>query len=440
MSFTQILRSGHEFSSDEVLLEFRFKLLNSIMMVIVIASFTFGSLHFLKINIISDFHAYANYIFSLSSIIFLTWLRYDKESYSVIVVAMILSALITFTSALITVPQDELRIMWFYVTIVTAFFAGGIIYGYATAIATILIILISNAMFPLNLSTLAITTSISGIIILTLIVSIYAKKVIDIEESLSMLNKLLTLKVEDGISELRHKDELMLQQARLAQMGEMIAMIAHQWRQPLSSIGAISTNLKLSLILGEEISNETLSSELQSIDERIELLSKTIDDFRNFYKTDNKKDYFDVNSMINKTIEVLKPALKNANVTLKTHAGLLEKISTYESEIIQVLMNIIKNSIDAHKEKDSQLPREIDVYSVLKNNKILIEVLDNAGGIKENILSNIFDPYFSTKTSKNGTGLGLYMSRIIISEHCMGSLEVENIKDGVKFTISLPLN
>ncbi len=437
ISLQNILESGHTFSDHELPLKFKFRLLNTIMLIIIFTSTLFGLLHYLDLAPIGDFHANANFLFAFSNVIFIIWLRLSKESYNLVTALMIASGLATFTSALITIPNDEFRIMWFYITVFLAFFTGGILYGYITAATSILIILVSNYFFDLNLSSLAIITAVTGLIVLTITVKVYTKKMLDLERSLISLNDSLKSEVNSTVEEIRKKDELMLQQARLAQMGEMIAMIAHQWRQPLSSISAISANIQLSLALNEEIDKETLEQELRTIDNRVTLLSNTIDDFRNFYNTDNEKSEFDLSDTIDQAIEVLTPALLNADITLTFESSLTDSISSLESEILQVLMNIIKNAVDILKEQDKAGVILIKAYQDHEHANIVIE--DNAGGISDEIINSVFDPYFSTKKEKHGTGLGLYMSKTIIQEHCGGILSVQNSNGGARFSIKLPI-
>ncbi len=249
INLQNILESGHTFSDQELSLKFKFRLLNTIMLIIVLTSIIFVTLNNVGLAPIGDFHTKINAMFAITNFIFILWLRHDKTRYNLIVLLMLVSAMIDFTSALITIPNDEFRIMWFYITVFLAFFAGGLRYGYTTAAASITIILLSNSYFDLNLSSLAITTAITGLIILTLTVRVYTQKMIDLENALLALNETLHSKVKAGIDDIRKKDEYMVQQARMAQMGEMIAMIAHQWRQPLASIAAITANIQLDIAL-----------------------------------------------------------------------------------------------------------------------------------------------------------------------------------------------
>jgi len=437
VNINNILESGHHFTNNEVSLKFRFRLLNTIMLIIVLTSTIFGILHYLNISKINDFHANVNFFFAVSNLLFIYYLRYLKSSYKTIVLLMLFSSLLTFTSDLLTVVNDEFRIMWFYITVFLAFFTGGVVYGYITMLLSIFVILTCNALFDLYLSELSIVTAITGLLIMSYSVKVYTQKMIDLEKTLLSLNNSLHHKVDDATVELQKKDAYMLQQARLAQMGEMIAMIAHQWRQPLSSIAAITTNLKISMSLGDDIKPEQLEYDLSAIENRIELLSKTIDDFRNFYKTDGQKRSFDLDKAIHQSLDVLSPAIMGANVHVDFKNYLKKPIVSYESEVIQVIMNLVKNAVDILKEKEG--PREIYVNSYEDDRFAYIVVEDNGGGVASEHITKIFEPYFSTKKEKNGMGLGLYMSHLIIYEHCKGTLEVENTSKGALFKVKIPL-
>ena len=432
-----ILESNHTFDDHELPLKFKFRLLNTIMMVIITTATTFGILHYAGLVPIGNFHANINFFFAATNLILIIWLRHNKSAYNTVMTLMLISGLITFTSSLITIPNDEFRMIWFFLMVFLAFFAGSIYHGYFTAALSIIIILVSNHYFDLNLSPLAISTAIIALLLLTLSIKVYTQKMIDLENALTTLNDSLNAKVKETVDEVRQKDKMMLQQARLAQMGEMIAMIAHQWRQPLSSISAISTKLQLSLALGEEIDKGTLSKELQNIDKRVLLLSDTIDDFRNFYNANNQKNSFDLSKTITQTLEVLKPAIDQAEINLSLQNSLKTHVNSLEGEVLQVVMNLIKNAIDVLKEHEGE--RNIWIRSYQNRSHAFVSVEDNAGGIDQAVIERIFEPYFSTKKEKNGMGLGLYMSQLIIQKHCNGTINVKNSKRGALFVISLPL-
>jgi PAS domain S-box-containing protein len=251
------------------------------------------------------------------------------------------------------------------------------------------------------------------------------------------LNELQEQRISAGVMQLRKKDELMLQQAKMAQMGEMISMIAHQWRQPLSTIRAIAQNLRISTMLNEPISSDLLNNKLQSISSHVSLLSETIDDFRNFFRPDKEKNSFIVDDLIHKALDVLESSLHQDTINLTLDLNLKIPIVSFQNELLQVLINLISNAIDALNKE--QPIKHITITSSHNQKMAVITIEDNAGGIKKENIDTIFEPYFSTKETKNGTGLGLYMSKIIIQEHCQGELNAKNSSDGAIFTLKLPL-
>jgi len=233
----------------------------------------------------------------------------------------------------------------------------------------------------------------------------------------------------------------MIQQSRLAQMGEMISMIAHQWRQPLGAISTTVINLKLKLELeafdfttqnGLKEANNYLLQRLENIEDFVQNLTTTIDDFRNFYKPNKESLDITFQELTDKALKLMQHLLEKNNIVIKTLYNSQEKITMYENEMLQVLLNILKNSQDNFLERGIFQPK-ITIQTIGK--KILIS--DNGGGINPQIIDKIFDPYFSTKTQKNGTGLGLYMSKTIVHEHHHGTIDVKNSKSGVVFTIDL---
>ncbi|MEA3554658.1 MAG: ABC transporter substrate-binding protein [Campylobacterota bacterium] len=237
--------------------------------------------------------------------------------------------------------------------------------------------------------------------------------------------------------EIQSKDKQMLHQSRLALMGEMISMIAHQWRQPLTAISARVNNLTFKIMMGEELDKELFQKELDHIGEYSQHLSKTIDDFRGFFDKDKTKEVTTLEDIVNSTLNIVQTSVENKNIKIITNFNCKEEFETYPNEIKQVVLNLIKNAEDILIEKELKDPTiTIETNSTDKSHKVLI-IKDNAGGIPEDIIDNIFDPYFSTKKEKDGTGLGLYMSKTIIEDHCKGRLSVSNDNDGAVFKIVL---
>ncbi len=244
----------------------------------------------------------------------------------------------------------------------------------------------------------------------------------------------------------RAKTEQLVRQSRLAQMGEMISMIAHQWRQPLGAISATITAIQTKMHLGkltchtengEPNGNDYLFDRFDKIHKYVQYLSQTIDDFRNFFKPDKSATWFTLTEAVERTLSMTEQTLYDYEIEVQFVAEKLPPIHCFENEVVQVLLNLIKNAEDALIERKIPEPKiTIGLQNGGKTQSIIIE--DNAGGISKETIDRIFDPYFSTK-SKNGTGLGLYMSKTIIEEHCHGKLEFENTEEGARFTVILPV-
>ncbi len=243
------------------------------------------------------------------------------------------------------------------------------------------------------------------------------------------------------ITEQKEHEKQLLQQSRLAQMGEMISMIAHQWRQPLSAISATAANLETKIHLksfelntakGQEKQNTYFLEKLEAISTYIQNLTSTIDDFRNFYKPNKTITTTTFKEVSQKALGIIQVSLESDAIELIFDYQSNEEIPMYENEMMQVVLNIFKNAQDNFNEKKVKNPK----IEILTRDKSL-SITDNGGGIPEKIIEKIFDPYFSTKDEKNGTGLGLYMSKTIVEEHHEATLTVENVDGGVCFSIDL---
>jgi len=258
---------------------------------------------------------------------------------------------------------------------------------------------------------------------------------------LKNLNATLKQKVKTQYEQNLEKEQQLLQQSRLAQMGEMISMIAHQWRQPLGAISATAINMQMKIELdsydlskeeGKKSYQDYLYSELTNISDYVQNLTTTIDDFRNFYKPNKEIISSKLENICRKSLNIIKASLINENVNIIREYNSDLEVKMYENEMMQVVLNILQNSHDNFKENNIK-----DPYILIKTEDKSISIFDNGGGIDKDIIDNVFDPYFSTKKNKNGTGLGLHMSKTIVEEHHNGILSVKNINNGVCFTITL---
>jgi len=234
------------------------------------------------------------------------------------------------------------------------------------------------------------------------------------------------------------KEKLILEQSKFVQMGDMIGNIAHQWRQPLSLISTVTSGLKLDFELNK-IEKENSIKNLQTVLDTVIYLSDTINQFSNFIKEDRILTKVKVQDRILEVLKILEASLKNnhININLQLNEETPLYVELVIGQLSQVLINIITNTKDAYVINKITTNRKIDIQSFKKDNFAYITIEDYAGGIKEDILSQIFDPYFTTKHQYHGTGLGLYICKDIIEKHLKGKIYVQNTNEGVKFTIKL---
>ncbi len=243
-----------------------------------------------------------------------------------------------------------------------------------------------------------------------------------------------------NLTEIKNKEEIMLQQSKMASLGEMIGNIAHQWRQPLSSISTAASGLKVQKEYGL-LNDELLEYNLDSITETTKFLSQTIDDFQNYIKSDKKKKSFDIKNSIEKVLTIVNASFKNNFINVNTKINSI-LINGFENELNQALLNVLTNSKDAMRDTEEE-NRDIFISTYEKDRFAIIEIIDTAGGIEKDIIKRVFEPYFTTKHKSQGTGLGLYMTHKIITDSMKGLITIENSeyknKKGIKVTLSIPI-
>ena len=252
-----------------------------------------------------------------------------------------------------------------------------------------------------------------------------------------------TIEIEDQINENIKKDSILAHQSKMAAMGEMIGNIAHQWRQPLSTISTITTGIKIQRDLG--ITNLDLeNSAMEKINKHVQYLSQTIDGFRNFFESNKEAVEFKMDELFTKLFDLIEIQYSNKNIIFVKDINSI-KLYTLENELLQVLINIINNARDALEKTNNT--KYIFITTKIENNNIIIEIKDNGGGIDKTIINKIFEPYFTTKDKSQGTGIGLFMSEQIVIKHLKGSIKVSNVKykykakefKGASFEIVLPI-
>jgi len=271
------------------------------------------------------------------------------------------------------------------------------------------------------------------------------ENLIDIKtKELQELNNNLENRIRLELQKNREKDQQMIQQSRYAALGEMIGNIAHQWRQPLSAISSTASSVEVQMQLGLA-TDDDIKKSYEDIRSYVQFLTQTIEDFRGFFKEDKELIDFDLKEVIIKSLSIVNATYKDNNI--KLFSDVPKEIYSHgiASELSQVFLNIFNNARDAIKENNPENRNVIIYYKPAKHHHIL-SIQDNAGGIPENIITKIFDPYFTTKHQSQGTGIGLYMSKEIVEKNMKGQIKVENKNqyingleyNGACFTITLP--
>ncbi|MCF6172331.1 MAG: ATP-binding protein [Campylobacteraceae bacterium] len=244
-------------------------------------------------------------------------------------------------------------------------------------------------------------------------------------KELQELNKSLKIKIQEEVKKSREKDEIMFRQSRLAAMGEMIGNIAHQWRQPLNAISLIIQSFQTKRMLGVEIDDEFINTQVKEGSLLAQNMSKTIDDFRNFFSPNKKSELFSVKENIQKSIEILNGYYLKNSIHINLVCKQDFKILGFPNEFSQVIINLLSNAKDALNETNPDV-KVIEVVIYKENQRGIIEIIDNGGGIQKEVLDRIFEPYFTTKHKSVGTGIGLYMSEQIVEQQMDGELKAQN--------------
>lgn len=263
------------------------------------------------------------------------------------------------------------------------------------------------------------------------------RKVLERTHELDELNRTLDQRVRDEIAKRKEQENLLIHQSRLAAMGEMIGAIAHQWRQPLNALSLVLQNMRIQHGYGE-LSDESMQRMQLKAAQLIERMSSTIDEFRNFFKPSKHPAAFNLAQNVKSAADIMEGVLKNHSIELVLQCDDRIELFGIAGEFSQVVLNLLSNAKDAVLDSRQQQPR-IVVRAARAGDRVHLDIEDNGGGIESALLNKIFEPYFTTKDEGKGTGIGLYMSKMIVENNMNGSLEASNTGAGARFRINLPL-
>lgn len=255
-------------------------------------------------------------------------------------------------------------------------------------------------------------------------------------EELIRLNMELEHQLAHESRKNERNEKLMIAQSRMAMMGEMIGMIAHQWRQPITIIGMITNNTLIDMQISG-LNKEQLLLDLDLIDKQIHYLSRTIDDFRNFFRPNKFPQKVMFKELSDELETILGKSFESLGIELIFKGDKNIWLTTYKNELLQVLLNILTNAKDAFENKNKKNKKIIcSIHNHCES--AIFFITDNAGGVPPDVFTHIFDPYFTTKDEQDGTGLGLYMSTIIVEKHLRGNIRASTDEIGMTFAITIP--
>ncbi|MHC3993424.1 ABC transporter substrate-binding protein [Thiomicrolovo sp. ZZH C-3] len=279
--------------------------------------------------------------------------------------------------------------------------------------------------------------------VLAVIALLFGYKYIRLDElvkrrtrELTELNATLHERVEEAVAENRDKERMMIQQAKMATIGEMIESIAHQWRQPLNVMGIGIANLDFKRQLGK-VDDAELDTLINIVHRQVDYMSQTIDDFRNFFKKDKQLETVRLHTLVDEVLALVIPALEQKKISVEVDVPEGMEAELYPNELKQVILNLVSNAKDVLLHHGYG-EKKIRVTAREDGDAIQLFVADNGGGVPEEIMDKIFDPYFTTKFESQGTGIGLYMSKIIMEKNLRGTISVENRHGGAEFAVRLP--
>jgi signal transduction histidine kinase len=410
--------SNWEFSEEERELRSKFQMMN-----IAIVLSSIAVLYGTTLNLFRENYALAAFEFSLflSNVGLWFLLRKKKENYDTVAIAV--TAQFTFLLILllyVSGPED-MKVTWFFTyPIIILYFKNE---KHAIPWFIFLITMVLVAPFQPFFHT---DFTFFQLFYLAFVLSI-----------VSIIVYFYKIKMDEAAALIHSQERMLALQSRQAVMGEMISMIAHQWRQPLSTVTLQISNLEVKKLLGERADIAEYEAALNKISKTVVYLSETIDDFRTYFHPNKELSAVKVEDLLHKVVAFVEPRIQKHNIRVDIKDFESTTLHTYVNEVVQVLLNIVNNAIDELIERAIQKPTL--TFSIVRSVKSLfIYISDNAGGITPENLAVIFEPYFSTK-GKNGTGLGLYMSQMIMQKQFHTKISVETTKEGSTFCVEVPL-
>ena len=426
-----ILTSDWVFSEDELELKGKFQMMNIAFMLS-----SFGLVFGISANLIKESYFYIPYevLALLFNLILFISLRKSKKIFPLVAFMESLQFTLLFLFFIYTSEIESLRFIWIFAyPIVLLYFQSE-----KSAIYWIVMMLVLINIAPyqpfiaIDYTPFQVVYMSVVLLVISGTVYFYQKKMDEAKSTIFEQQALL----KKQLNELTQKDKLLTVQSKQAVMGEMISMIAHQWRQPLSTVTLSISDLQVKKMLGTPVDDAELDAKLQDISDTVVYLSETIDDFQTYFKPNKEINRESIHETVEKAVNFVKSRIYKHHIVLNFIKGDDFIIETYQNELIQVILNILNNAIDElAKLEREELKIDIEISDL--EDSLILKIEDNADGISLENIESIFEPYYSTK-GKNGTGLGLYMSQMIMQKQFNSKIEVSSSSKGSSFSMRVP--
>ena len=403
---------------DELFI-YRISLLKKLLITVSFLTLFIATLAGVNIFPLDTFYIGILYGYSFINLFAYYLLKRDIKYYIISVNMAIFSSLVTFTLMATIVVYDEFRLVWFFLISFASFILLGKRYGLLITAIIIVIVWSLYSMVDMKLSFYTILTFMTALFVFNLFSFYFLQK---IEHDSFRLQE----RVNEEVAKQQLQEQMLLQKYRMANMGEMIDAIAHQWRQPLMQSNMILLNMDDGL--DDEVDSDYLKEKIVELTQLNRHMSQTIDDFRGLLSDGKKREMFEMADVVDEVLRVMKNSLKEVNV--RYEEGQNFSVLGYKNELMQVVITLLSNALEALEEIENPT-----IIIELNTKERTLSVEDNAGGVEPKIIEKIFDPYFTTKEQSGGTGLGLYVSKIIVEQNMQGKLMVVNEKEGAKFSI-----
>ena len=443
------LTSGHVFSDSDNLQRFRFSMLNSLLLIASVFTLINYFASVFDLVPFADIYEKTLLFYVFACLFSLYVLRKKKRYYLLAVNTIVVSSLVLFYTALFVVVADEFRLIWFFLVVFASFVLIGKKYGIILTLLILVSIVLINQSVDLGFSGLAQFTFFNAFLIFAAFSYFFLEKIEKDSLEFELLNSKLETKVNDEKHQRIEMEQMLLRQSRMANMGEMLDSIAHQWRQPLMHINSILMNMDNSLGTANEKKQgkEYLEMRIDEVATLTSHMSQTIEDFRGLFKIEKEQTYFTLESAINDVLTLMKNSFNNIEVIYKAKGQ--TSVYAHRSELIQLIIIILSNAVEVLNHRHIE-DRRISITTYESENSkdeyhntadvnksVIITIEDNAGGIVPKNIESIFTPYFTTKEKSGGTGLGLYIAKIIVEHKMNGSIKVSNTPDGARFSITI---